>query len=144
MTLYVLGDPVAVQARPPYTGSLSHYNPVVGKPVMQAKATNLTDCAPYGMRNAVAPIGVIPYEFKGRGRITGTVKNTPATPVHRLVRLYREPGGLLVQSAWSDPITGAYTFNGVSLDYRYTVVSFDHTEAFRAVIADRVVPEVLP
>ena len=26
----------------------------------------------------------------------------------------------------------------------YTVVSYDHTQAFRAVVADRIVPEFMP
>ena len=140
MTLLYNSLPVAVQLHTPYGPPLAKYNPVVGKPVMQSKVTDLTDQLPYGISNAT--VGT--FEFKGRGRITGTVKNTPATPVHRLLRLYREPGGLLVKSTWSHPDTGAYTFDGLSMDYRYTVVSFDHTQAFRAVIADRVIPEVIP
>lgn len=135
---------VSVQSRAPYGPPLAHYNPAVGKPIMQAKVTDLTDQLPYGIPNTPIVNNTHPWEYKGRGRITGTVKNTPNTPVRRLLRLYREPGGLLVKSTWSDPTTGAYVFDGVSMDYRYTVVSFDHTQAFRAVIADRVLPEAIP
>jgi hypothetical protein len=134
------GQQIVIQPHTTYGPPLSHYNPVVGKPVMQVKVTDLTDQVPYGINSATAGT----FEFKGRGRITGTVKNTPATPVWRLLRLYREPGGLLVKSTWSHPDTGAYTFDGLAMQYRYTVVSFDHTQAFRAVIADRVIPEVIP
>lgn len=134
------GQQVAIQPHTTFGPPLSHYNPVVGKPAMQAITTDLTDQLPYGISNA--PVGT--FEFKGRGRITGTVKNTPATPVHRLLRLYREPGGLLVKSTWSHPDTGAYTFDGLAMNYHYTVVSFDHTQAFRAVVADRVIPEAIP
>lgn len=144
MALYELGEPVAVQAMQSLGVPLAPYNPVVGEPVMQAKVTDLSDQLPYGIPTEPLSGSTRPWEFKGRGRITGTVKNTPATPVRRLVRLYREPGGLLVKSTWSDPLTGAYTFDGLAMHYRYTVVSFDHTQTFRAVIADRVLPEAIP
>jgi len=81
--------------------------------------------------------------YAGPGRVAGTVKNTPATPVHRKVHLLREPTLELVRSQWSDPVTGAYSFDGVDTTCTYTVLSFDHTQAFRAVVADRVVPEVM-
>jgi len=139
-----LHQPIAIQPLTPYGPPLAKYNPAIGKPVMQAITPDLTDRLPYGIPNTPIVDNVNPWEFKGRGRITGTVKNTPNIPVYRLLRLYREPGGLLVKSVWSDPVTGEYTFDGIPLDYRYTVVSYDHTEAFRAVIADRVLPEAIP
>lgn len=112
-----------------------------GVPVLiKAFDLDLQDQLPYGLWQTPS----VPDEFKGHGRITGTVKNTPGTPVYRLVRLHREPDGMFVKAVWSDPITGGYVFNGVRPDCKYTVTSYDHTQAYRAVITDRVVPEVLP
>lgn len=135
-------DPIAIAISPLGSGQFlpGNYNPVQGKPAMQANRTDLQDQLPFGI--ASAPVGM--FEFKGRGRITGTVKNTPASPVYRKVALHREPDGLFVKAVWSDPITGVYEFNGVHPDHAYTVSSYDHTQAFRAVIADRVIPDVLP
>jgi hypothetical protein len=102
----------------------------------------MQDRFPYGTwRNPSAP-----YEFKGRGVITGTVKekSLPAnTPLRRLVRLHREPDGLFVRATWSDTVTGAYSFVGVRPDHKFFVTSFDYTGAYRAVIADNITPTQL-
>jgi len=82
--------------------------------------------------------------LRGTGRITGTVKNTPNTPVSRRVALLREPSLQMVAETVSDSATGAYVFDRINAAATYTVVSYDHTETFRAVIADRVLPEVIP
>jgi len=119
-------------------------DPSPAKPVMQAITTDLTDRLPYGIPNTPIVNNINPWEFKGRGRITGTVKNTPNTPVFRLVRLYREPGGMLVKSVWSDPTTGEYIFDGIPTQFRYTVLGYDYTETYRAVVADRVIPDLIP
>jgi hypothetical protein len=86
-------------------------------------------------------------DFKGPGRITGTVKERDVAgdiPVHRLVRLLRDRDGVTVRSTWSDPVTGAYSFDGVPMDYRYTAISYDFLKNFRAVIADNLTPEAMP
>ncbi len=86
-------------------------------------------------------------QFKGRGRIAGTVKEKSSPtdkPVQRRVRLYREPDGLLVRTVWSDPVTGAYEFIGIPMDARYTVVSHDYNALYRAVLADNLAPELIP
>lgn len=81
------------------------------------------------------------FEFSGVYKLVGTVKVTPATPVARKVRLYREQDGKLVDETWSDPITGAYEFTDIPELERYTVISYDHTETYKAVVADRLIPE---
>lgn len=82
----------------------------------------------------------------GRGRVAGTVKETgtPNTPVHRKVRLIRERDGLLMREVWSHPTTGAYSFDYVDELQKFTVLSYDHTGAFRAVVADGQIPELIP
>ena len=82
-------------------------------------------------------------EFGGWYKIVGTVheKGTPNQPVHRRVRLLRERDGHLVAETWSDPTTGAYRFERINGSYRYTVLAYDHTNAYRAVVADNLAPE---
>lgn len=81
----------------------------------------------------------------GRGRVAGTVKEkgTPDAPVYRKVRLIRERDGLLIREAWSNPATGAYSFDYVDELQKFTVLSYDHTGAFRAVVADGQIPELI-
>jgi hypothetical protein len=81
---------------------------------------------------------------KGIGRIQGTVKNTPNTPVYRKVRLHREIDGLLMRELWSDPVTGAYDFRYVDELQKYTVLSYDHTGTYNGVIGAAIVPELMP
>lgn len=81
--------------------------------------------------------------FDGIGQITGTVKNTPATPVHRRVLLIDEATQQTLRQTWSDASTGVYRFANVQMGRTYTVLSYDHTLAFRAVVADRVLPELM-
>lgn len=82
----------------------------------------------------------------GRGRITGTVKETgtPNTPVYRRVRLMREKDGLLLRELWSHPVTGAYSFDYVDELQKFTVLSYDHTGAYNGVIATGLTPELIP
>ena len=88
------------------------------------------------------------YRFQNwGGQVYGTVKidGTPTdAPVRRRVRLYREIDGLLVQQQWSNPATGAYSFQYLETDHLYTVISDDYTASFRAVVADKIVPEAMP
>lgn len=102
-------------------------------------AVSPEDCMPYGVPSVL-------YDFKGRGVITGTVKekSTPSNvPLRRLVRLHREPDGLFIRATWSDPVTGAYSFIGVRPDHKFFVTSFDYSGTYRAVIADNITPTLL-
>lgn len=79
----------------------------------------------------------------GNGRVAGTVKikGSPNAPVQRKVRLIDEFTGLMVREVFSDPVTGAYEFLYVSRDHKYTVVSYDWANNFRAVLADNIAAE---
>lgn len=86
------------------------------------------------------------YIQGGQGRIYGTTKldGTPLdTPVSRRVRLIRDRDGMLVRELWSNAITGAYDFQYVEMDQTYTVITYDHTHNFRAVVADNITPELM-
>lgn len=81
----------------------------------------------------------------GNYRIIGTVKEkgSPDVPVSRRVLLCDQLSGRVVRSMWSDPVTGAYAFERIRLGVFY-VLSFDHAGAYRAVVADSLVPELIP
>lgn len=111
---------------------------------------------PFDVPSAVSialPYGAVnmrPYNIRGRrdfttgvlgqgiGRVKGTTKDkgSPNVPVSERVRLYREVDGLLVREAWSTAGTGAYSFDYVDEMQTYTVISYDHDKAYRAVVAD--------
>lgn len=81
----------------------------------------------------------------GVGKVAGTVKVKQGAinkPIRRRVRLVRESDGMVVRETWSDAVTGAYSFEGLNTSYQYTVVSYDYTRDFRAVIADAIRAEV--
>ena len=84
--------------------------------------------------------------YGGRGRVSGTTKldGTPDTPVSRRVRLFREVDGTLVREQWSNPTTGAYSFDNIDANVAYTVVTYDYLHSFRAVIADNITPDPMP
>lgn len=84
-------------------------------------------------------------EHDGDGFIEGTTKvdGTPDFAVSRRVRLFREQDGLLIRETFSD-VWGDYRFEYIKRGIRYTVVTYDHTDNFRAVIADKIIPEIMP
>ena len=81
--------------------------------------------------------------YGGRGRIEGTVKEkgTPDVPVARQVWLVAEVTGTVIRETWSAP-NGTYAFDYIDHRYKYTVVAFDHTGNYRAVIADNLAPVI--
>lgn len=85
--------------------------------------------------------------FGGRGQIIATVKekNTPVnTPLRRKVWLIRERDAQIVRETWSNAATGAYAFTNIDETEKYTVVSYDYLNNYRAVIADNLTPELMP
>lgn len=84
--------------------------------------------------------------FDGIGQINGTVKEhgSPDFPIRRRVVLYEELSHTFVRETWSDAITGAYAFPNIDRSRTYTVLSYDHTNTYRAVIADKQTPELMP
>lgn len=106
---------------------------------------------------ASAPAGLVLHPLAatqdlqdgGGYRIYGTTEldaDPTDVPVRRRVQLYNQRDGRLVRETWSDAATGAYRFDHIrgGDGTRYFVVAFDHTGDKRAVIADNLVPEVMP
>lgn len=84
-------------------------------------------------------------QYGGAGRIFGTVKvdSSPDVPVYRRVWLMNQRDAVIIRETWSDEATGEYEFTNIDESQKYSVISFDHTNNFRAVIADSVVPELM-
>jgi hypothetical protein len=80
------------------------------------------------------------YQFGGNGRITGTVKEKGTTdqPIQRRVQLYDETSKVMTREAWSNPVTGAYLFENIDPLLTYTIISYDYTGAYKAVVANGI------
>ena len=122
-------------------------------PRLRQSAQTLTIMLPSDILPATTAVGHLrEYPFfdaynGGIGLIYGTVKekNSQAnTPLHRRVLLVDEASRMTIRETWSDPVTGAFEFRGVKHDVKYSTVSYDHTGAYRAVIADSQMPELTP
>ena len=83
--------------------------------------------------------------FSGHGRIVGTVKEKgiPNQPLVRRVLLLSENANTLVAETWSNA-SGDYHFDYLDRDQRYTVMSYDYKQMYRAVIADNLRPDLMP
>jgi len=80
-------------------------------------------------------------QFGGTGTLTGTVaeKSSPTNiPWRRRVLLMDQRSQLIFRETWSDAVTGIYTFPGVKLGVPHTVLAYDYTGTYRAVIADNL------
>lgn len=90
--------------------------------------------------------GVCDLEDGGQYRIVGTVKvkGSPNVPVHRRVVLINERSRRIVRETWSDPVTGAYAFEGIRGDVAYTTLAYDYTGNYRGVLADNLTAERMP
>lgn len=117
-------------------------------PILLTAATPLVQLGFGGVApKSLTPIAELyDVNFGGTGRVSGTtkVKGTPNFAVHRRVRLHRERDGLIVREQWSDPVTGAYSFDNIDANQKYTVVTHDYEHSFRAVIADNITPDPMP
>ncbi|ASI69912.1 hypothetical protein BA022_15960 [Diaphorobacter nitroreducens] len=84
-------------------------------------------------------------EFGGAGRIWGTTKTkaTPSNlPTKARVVLLHQRSKQLVRETWSDPVTGAFAFEGIDTEQEFLTLAEDAAGAYRPVAANRLVPEV--
>lgn len=67
--------------------------------------------------------------YSGDGIVSGDAVNVgpPEAPVARRFRLVDERSGALVREVWSDATTGAWAFDYIRRDLKYTVLGYDHT-----------------
>jgi hypothetical protein len=96
----------------------------------------------YDWRKREIPSARKNIHFSGHGFIAGTVKEKgqPDQPLVRRVQLFSDQTRVLVAQVWSDP-DGHYRFDLLDPDQRYTVVSDDYRQLYRAVIADNLRPQ---
>lgn len=99
----------------------------------------------------IAPLSIVTqkdYSTEGgRGLITDTVKTkaTPTNiPTYCKVRLLRDIDSKVIRETWTHPVTGVYTFDNFDEHFTYTVLAIHPTSAFRAVLADRLTPGLMP
>jgi hypothetical protein len=99
----------------------------------------------YDWRLRTFPSARKDIHFSGHGVIAGTVKEKgqPDQPLVRRVQLISENARVLVAETWSDA-SGNYRFELLDPAQRYTVVSYDYKQMYRAVIADNLRPEMMP
>jgi hypothetical protein len=83
--------------------------------------------------------------FGGNGFIAGTTKEkgTPDHPKVARVQLISENANALVAETLSDA-SGNYRFENLDRNQRYTVIGYDREHLYRAVIADNLIPELMP
>jgi hypothetical protein len=109
---------------------------ILGRTDSNLPQLTLPDPAP--PRFAGATLTRRDYVFGGNGRIVGTVKEkgTPDVPVQRRVQLYDETSKVMTREVWSDAQTGVYVFDNIDPHLRYSIISYDYTGMYRAVIAN--------
>ena len=86
-------------------------------------------------------------EHGGAGRIFGTTKakgaaGTPNLPTKSRVVLLHQRSKMPVREVWSDPITGAFVFEGIDTTQQFLTLAEDAAGNFRPVAASRLAPEV--
>lgn len=65
------------------------------------------------------------------------------TPLRRRVILLNHIDKRVIRETWSDQTTGVYAFIGIAMGRKYDVISYDHTGAYRGVVADNLTPELM-
>ena len=83
-------------------------------------------------------------EFGGAGTVYGTTKTkgAPNLPTKARVVLLHQRSKQPVREVWSDPITGAFVFEGIDTTQQFLTLAEDAAGNFRPVAASRLVPEV--
>ncbi len=131
---------------PPDETDGPHYHPatLLG-PLRAAGYTPPADLHQF-KRLAVPGNVITHFYFGGRGIVTNTVKvkGTPNAPVHRKVWLMRERDAIVIREVWSDPVTGIYAFPFVDERERYSAITQDYEGNFRSVIANNLIPDLMP
>ena len=112
MSMLMGGFLVAQASPPPVSGNR-------GAMIAPIAASDMEDGGPYHIEDIVA------------------IDSNPDIPVSRKVRLFDRATGRLVRETWSDPTTGRYRFDRIRLG-PWTIVAYDHTDFYNAVIADNI------
>lgn len=139
-------------------GATALFTPIVARPLIFIDAPVVAHVqsgvytGPYGHAvTTQAPTNQGSYSVgllgAGVGVVRGVVETKGThgnTPLRARVRLLRERDGMVYRETWSDANTGAYRFDNVDELEIYTVLSYHPARDRRAVVADGLMPEVLP
>ena len=112
------------------------------RPIVAASAP----VPPHSTRLAAPMQRARDIEVGGPGTIYGTTKTkgAPNQPAKARVVLLHQRSKLPVRETWSDPITGAFVFEGIDTTQQFLTLAEDAAGNFRPVAASRLVPEVAP
>lgn len=93
--------------------------------------------------DSVAKDQMLPVHRGQRGRVVGTLfaKGQPDAPMVRRLRCFDEQTGALLGQTISAN-DGGYFFSGLDPTRRVFVVAFDDQDHYRAVIADKLLPQL--
>ena len=122
----------------------------LGATCLRARCSNgrvaLTSFVADGSTALIRGLFARDMEFGGAARISGDVgikgvNGAPDTMTRSRVRLLRQRDGLLARETWSDPLTGAFAFEGVDQAQKFIALAEDKDGVFAPVAADRRTPE---
>lgn len=93
--------------------------------------------------DTVAKDPMQPIHRSQKGRVVGTLfaKGDPNTAMQRKLRCFDEATGTLLAERLSDA-QGNYVFDGLDPTRRVFVLAFDDQDHYRAVVADKLLPQV--
>lgn len=140
----VAGDTPSALPDPPADATPRLLPSILGHRILDLPTAQATH---YNARGFPKLLGFRNHYYHGNHRISGTVKEKAVPndrPVSRRVFLFDEHRHVLVRETWSDPVTGAYSFDEINPEPRYLVVAYDYKHNFRAVIADNLRAEPMP
>jgi hypothetical protein len=140
----VVGDTPSALPDPPADATPRLLPSILGHRILDLPTAQATH---YNARGFTKLLGIRNHYYHGNHRITGTVKEKTVPndrPVSRRVFLFDERRHVLVRETWSDPVTGAYSFDEINPEPRYVVIAYDYKHNFRAVIADNLHAEPMP
>jgi hypothetical protein len=122
-----LGSRMPIRVPPPQPTAWPAY------PVMVRSAELIGSIAPMGSSGASRTNP----NLSGKYSITGTLTVTSA-PAKRRVLLLHELYVAVWREAWSDPVTGAYTFTNLSPG-PWSVIAYDYTGTYAGLINTGVI-----
>lgn len=144
----VAGCFLALKMRPIETRSLIAVSAVSSRTRIATAKVAAAAATPPAFRLMASPVRMArDAEFGGTGRIFGTTKTkaSPSNlPTKARVVLLHQRSKVLVRATWSDPVTGAFAFDGLDVQQEFIALAEDAAGNFRAVAAQRLAPEVAP
>lgn len=95
-----------------------------------------------GSTTGIMPSGTGNLVTGGSGYLNGIIKfrYPPDLPVKKKVGVFCETTGTFVKYTWSEEGTGAYRFDGLNPNLKYSVFAYDDTGTYGASVASGLIP----